>query len=188
MIHTQVAGLGAHLLVVSVQQIELNQTSLIPRKQGGDSIRIRERDVARSSLVGGGDSGGAGSGTKVAGAAFLQSKCRYDIGDVSEFRRGLTNSQAARNTKVAHFSSPSNEPRRGSDRRDRPSLLDNTNVDVVPAIVNGGSWDSIGVYSGDADECERKSQREESDHGGHFSLQSEPMGCEIEGYGDDSCG
>jgi hypothetical protein len=82
--------------------------------------------------------------------------------------KGLANSQAVRDTKVAHSSSSGDEPRGGGHRRERPGLFDDANVDIVPAIVNSGSGDNIGVYSGGADERERKSQREESDHRGHF--------------------
>jgi hypothetical protein len=115
------------------------------------------------------------------GAVFLQWEYRHDIRGISKSRwgpgKGLASSQPARDTKVAHFSSQSDEPRRGSHRRDRPSLLDDANVDIVPAIINRSSWDSIGVCSRDADERERKSQREESDHRGHFSLENKPIGC-----------
>ena len=162
----------AHILVVSVQQIELNQASSIPWKQGGDSVCIRERDIARRDLIRGRDGGRARGGT-----VFLQWAYRYDIRGVrkSKWRsgKGLASSQATRDTKVAHFSPQSEVPRRGSNRRDRPGLLDNANVDIVPAIINRSSWDGIGVYGRDAEERERESQREESDHRGYFPCRTD---------------
>ena len=122
---------------------------------------------------------------RVAVAAFLQRKYRFDISDVAKLRcwEGLARSQAVGDTEVAHSSSSSNEPRVGSHRRDRPSLFNDVNVDVVPAIVNGSSWDGVSVYGGDADERERENQGEESDHRRHLSLQSWPIERRRWGYG-----
>jgi len=105
----------------------------------------------------------------VAGAALLLWEYGFDVRDTVKFRlgKGLASSQAVRNTKVAHSSSPGDEPRVGSDRRYGSGFFDNANVDVVPAIVNSSSWDNVGV-DWDADEREGKNQREESGHRGHF--------------------
>jgi hypothetical protein len=116
------------------------------------------------------DGGRTMHGMSTTGAAFFRWEHRYDIRDSVESRlmKGLASSQATRETKVAHSTPQSNEPRRRSHRRDRPGLLDNMNVDIVPAIVNGSSWDHVGIYRGDTSERERKNQGEESDHREHF--------------------
>ena len=95
---------------------------------------------------------------------------RSSIRDISKFRsrKGPASSQAGRDAKVAHSPPPGNEPRVGSHRRDRPGFFDNADVDIVPAIINSSSWDGVGVCSGDAGNRERKSQREEPNHRGHF--------------------
>jgi len=102
------------------------------------------------------------------GAAFFHREYRYGIRDIAKFRSDLASSQAVRYTKVAYSSSPGDEPRRGSHRRDGASLFDNANVDIVPAIINSSSGDSIGGYGGDADQRKHESQREESDNRRHF--------------------
>jgi hypothetical protein len=83
-------------------------------------------------------------------------------------------SKALSGAKVAHSSPPSDKPRGGSHRWDRPSLLDDVDVDIVPAIINGSSRNGVGVHGGYANESEHKSQREESRH---VSQENRPIGC-----------
>lgn len=184
---TKVAGLRLHLLVVSVEEIELNQASRISREHCGDNIRVRKCEVARSHSNIRRESGRTRSSMSMNGATSLHWDARHDSreeigsGSVIKFRsvKGLaTSSQGGRETKVAHSTSARNEPGGGSHRRDGPSLFDNPNVDIVPAIINRSPWDRVGIYR-DTGECESENQGEESDHGGHFSpAENMPIGCE----------
>ena len=84
------------------------------------------------------ESGRTRNGVSIDRTLSLCRDVRHDIGEVVKLgsMKGLASSQGGKETKVSDSTSPTNEPRGRGQRRDRRGLFYDSNVDIVPAIVN----------------------------------------------------